>query len=204
LNKICVKHNVIVVSDEIHSDFVWLESEHTCFGLLNENAVICTAPSKTFNLAGLHIANIIIKNADMRGKFKAVISKNGYSQLNVVGLAACHSAYTRGKRWLLELRAYITGNISATREFLEKRLPLIKLVEPQGTYLLWLDFSEYGLSQKELDRRVTECAGLWLDGGTMFGVEGAGFQRINIACPRSTLMEALNRLDKEFQSHSSV
>jgi cystathionine beta-lyase len=200
LNGICVKHNVIVVSDEIHCDFVWSGHTHTCFGLLNKNAVIATAPSKTFNLAGLQVSNIFVKNDVLRRKLQAEFNRSGYHQLNTLGIIACQSAYKNGAAWLEELKAYLTENIKLLQKFLDTRLPKIKLVEPQAMYLMWLDFSEYGLSQAELDRRITEDAKLWLNGGTMFGKEGKGFQRINIACPKSVLIEALERLEKAFSS----
>jgi cystathionine beta-lyase len=165
---------------------------------LNENAVIATAPSKTFNLAGLQISNIFVRNAEMRGRLKAEIRKSGYSQLNTLGLVACQSAYTKGGPWLAALKSYLEENISYARAFLKERLPKIRLVEPEGTYLLWLDFSAYRLTRDELDHRVTKNAELWLDGGTMFGPEGEGFQRVNIACPKTTLTEALGRLETVF------
>jgi cystathionine beta-lyase len=197
LDVICRRHGVTVVSDEIHCDFVWEGHTHTCFGLINEDAIITTAPSKTFNLAGLQVSNIFIKNEDLRRKFKNEITRSGYSQLNTLGLAACLSAYTRGGDWLEQLKAYLAGNIQRTQGFIAEKLPKIKLVEPEGTYLLWLDFSAYGLTQAELDQRIIPGAGLWLDSGTMFGADGAGFQRINIACPRSLLDKALHQLEKE-------
>ena len=198
LNEICVRHNVIVISDEIHCDFVWSGFAHTCFGLINPNAVIATAPSKTFNLAGLQISNLFVKDVELRKKLNAEIDKSGYSQLNTLGIVSCESAYTKGAEWLDELKIYLEGNIAFVREFVDERLPKVKLIETQSTYLVWLDFTEYGLSQEELDKRVTNGAKLWLDGGTMFGKEGEGFQRINIACPRSVLQEAFNRLEGEF------
>lgn len=194
MNEICVKHGVIVISDEIHCDFVWNTHTHICFGTLNENAVIATAPSKTFNLAGLQVSNIFVKNEDLRNKLKAEINRSGYHQLNTFGIVACQSAYTKGAAWLEELKAYITANIKIVQDFLT---PNIKLVEPQAMYLLWLDFSQYRLTQSELDHRV-ENAKLWFNGGTMFGAGGKGFQRINIACPKSVLIDALEKLEKEF------
>ncbi len=198
MNEICEKHGVIVVSDEIHCDFVWNEHAHICFGTINENAVIATAPSKTFNLAGLQVSNIFVRNEALRRKLQAEIGRSGYHQLNTLGIVACQSAYTKGSAWLEELKVYLSENIKTVQDFLTARLPKIQLVEPQAMYLLWLDFSAYGLTQAELDRRVTEGAKLWLNGGTMFGAEGKGFQRINIACPKSVLLDALERLEKEF------
>ncbi|MCL2524996.1 MAG: pyridoxal phosphate-dependent aminotransferase [Betaproteobacteria bacterium] len=198
MNELCERHGVIVVADEIHCDLVWPGHTHTCFGALNENAIITTAPSKTFNLPGLQASNLFVKNAQIRDKLKAEINRSGYSQLTTLGLTACQSAYSKGGPWLEEAKSHLLENIRFAREFLAARLPKIRLVEPQGTYLLWLDFSAYGLDQNELDRRITENAKLWLSSGTTFGPDGEGFQRINIACPRATLAEALNRLEKEF------
>jgi cystathionine beta-lyase len=198
IRDICEAHGVPVVSDEIHCDFVWDGNVHTCFGALSDRAVIATAPSKTFNLAGLQAANIVVKDRDLRRRMKAEYGRSGYSQLNTMGLAACQSAYAHGAEWLAELKRYLAGNIDFTREFLSERLPGVKLVQPQGTYLLWLDFAAYGLSQEALDERITAGAGLWLDSGTMFGAEGEGFQRMNIACARATLKDALERLEREF------
>lgn len=198
INKICVKYGVIIVSDEIHCDFVYAPYEHTSCGLINVDAIIATSPSKTFNLAGLQAANFIVRNVKYRQLIREEISRTGYSQLNTLGLVACQSAYTHGKKWLERLKEYLTGNIGITRKFISERLPRIHLVEPQGTYLLWLDFSAYGFSQEKLDRLIVQEAGLWLDTGTMFGKEGEGFQRINIACPRTTLETALERLDMVF------
>jgi cystathionine beta-lyase len=198
IRDICGKNGVLVVSDEIHCDFVWEGNVHTCFGALSDHAVIATAPSKTFNLPGLQAANIVIKDQDLCRRMKAEYNRSGYSQLNAMGLAACQSAYTHGAEWLEELRRYLAGNIAFVQEYLAKRLPQVKLSRPEGTYLLWLDFSAYGLSPEALDQRIIGGAGLWLDSGTMFGPEGAGFQRINIACTRAALQEALERLEREF------
>ena len=198
MNEICTRYNVIIISDEIHCDFIWSEHPHICFGSLNENAVIATAPSKTFNLAGLQASNLFVKNTELRRKLKTEIDRSGYSQLNTLGIVACQSAYTKGAAWLTELNEYLTENIRLVREFLTARLPKVKLVEPESTYLVWLDFSEYGLSQEDLDRRITEGAKLWLSSGTIFGTDGEGFQRMNIACPKSTLTDALDRLCEEF------
>ena len=198
LNAICIKHNVIIVSDEIHCDFVWSGYKFSSFGEINDNAIIATAPSKTFNLAGLQASNIIVKNAELREMLKGEIRRSGYSQLNQLGLIACQSAYSKGGPWLSALKAYLEENIKLCREFLGLHLPKVKLIEAEATYLLLLDFSEYRLEQEELDRRITEGAKLWFNSGTSFGDEGKGFQRMNIACPRSVIREALERLKREF------
>ena len=199
MGDICRHYGVLIVSDEIHCDFVYSGHHHTCMGSCDENAIVMTAPSKTFNLAGLQASNIIVKNEDLRGRLKAEMEKSGCGQLNTLGLLACQSAYTHGGEWLEELKEYLIGNIDFSRQFLFAQLPKVHLVEPQGTYLLWLDFTAYGLSQEELDRRVIEGAGLWLNSGEMFGVEGKGFQRMNIACPRATLQTALEQLASAFR-----
>ena len=204
LDEICRAHKVLVVSDEIHADFVWQGHTHTCFATINEGAPLATAPSKTFNLAGLQVANVLVKDDDLRVSLKKEIDSSGYSQLGTMALIACQSAYQKGGPWLAELTAYLAKNIHFTREFLAMRLPKIKLVEPEGTYLLWLDFSACHLTQSALDERIVNGAGLWLDSGTLFGPEGEGFQRMNIACPRATLSEALERLVQEFNSEENT
>lgn len=200
LGDICVKHNVIVVSDEIHGDFTFGENKHLVFTNLKpeylDNTIVCTAPSKTFNLAGLQVSNIFIPNSEIRNKFKEEVHKSGYSQLNTMGLVACQTAYEQGGQWLDELKEYLIGNVELIRTFLAERLPQIKLVEPEGTYLLWLDFKNLNLSQEELDDLIVNKANLWLSTGTTFGNEGKGFQRINIACPKATLKKALGQLEK--------
>ena len=196
LNEICERYGIIIVSDEIHCDFIYDGHTHTVFGSLNENAVICTSPSKTFNLAGLQTSNIFIKNHNLRRRLEQEIRRSGYSQLNTIGLAACKSAYQNGGEWLNQLNAYLTGNINLVRDFLSKKLPEIKLTEVEGTYLLWLDCRELGLSHNDLDNLLLNKAKLWLSSGTTFGEAGSGFQRINIACPASVLETALSRLER--------
>ncbi len=200
MGDICMKHGVVVVSDEIHSDFIYSGYQHSIYATLKEeylnHSVICTSPSKTFNLAGLQISNFFIANPSLRRRFRAEIVASGYSQLNTMGLVACRAAYEKGGPWLEELKTYLAGNLQLVREFLKERLPQIKLVEPQGTYLVWLDCTALGLSEQELEKLIVEKAKLWLDGGTMFGEEGSGFQRVNIACPRDLLHKALLLLEK--------
>ncbi|MBR1661785.1 MAG: pyridoxal phosphate-dependent aminotransferase [Acidaminococcaceae bacterium] len=197
---ICRKHNVIVVADEIHEDFVWTERPHIPYASLGEevaeNAVICTSPSKTFNLAGLQVSNIFIPDYALRRKFKHEINGAGYSQLNTLGLVACEAAYQQGIPWLEAVKQYLRENINFTKAFLQQHIPQIKLIEPEGTYLLWLDCRGLGLTNAELEELIVHKAGLWLDSGAIFGTAGKGFQRINAACPRSVLQEALERMKK--------
>ena len=198
MGDICVKHGVTVVSDEIHNDFVYPGYEHTVFANVDprfaEFTLTCTAPSKTFNLAGLQISNIFIPNENLRKAFKAEIDKTGYDEPNALGVVACEAAYRAGEDWLDQLKAYLLKNLNFLRDFLQEKLPQIHLVEPEGTYLVWLDCSELGITGKELDQFIVDKAGLWLDGGSMFGPSGAAFQRVNIACPQATLELALNKL----------
>lgn len=198
LGEICLHHHVIVVSDEIHNDFVYPGFEHTVFANVDprfaEFTVTCTAPSKTFNLAGLQISNIFISNETLREAFQKEIDRTGYDEPNALGTVACEAAYRGGQEWLDQLRAYLLENLNFLRAYLQEKIPQIHLVEPEGTYLVWLDCSELGISGKELDQFIVEKAGLWLDGGAMFGPSGADFQRVNIACPRATLELALDKL----------
>jgi cystathionine beta-lyase len=201
LGKICLKHGVVVVSDEIHSDFIF-EGTHHVFSTVNDAfrdiSVICTSPSKTFNVAGFQVSNIFIENHELRKKFRTQINKSGYSQVGLPGLVACEAAYLHGDEWLDNILSYIKANADYTKEFIEKQLPKVKMTKLEGTYLVWLDFKAYGLDDKELNRRILYDAGLWLDGGSIFGKDGEGFQRVNIACPRETLKTALERLAKVF------
>ena len=202
LGDICLKHKVIVVSDEIHSAFVF-KGKHTVFTNIRESyqeiGIVCTSPGKTFNIAGLQVSNIFIADEELRKKFLRQVSAAGYSQLNLPGLAACEAAYRHGDEWLNAVLKYIRENAEFMKGFLQEKLPKVKMTEPEGTYLVWLDFRGCGRRGGVLDRCIIEKAGLWLDSGAMFGQSGEGFQRINIACPREILKEALERLAAAFE-----
>jgi cystathionine beta-lyase len=190
MGDICLKHGCLVLSDEIHCDFVYPPHKHTVFSMVKpefaDNSVICTAPSKTFNIPGLQISNIFIPDKEIRRKFKKEYDRSGYSQLNTMGLAACESAYRYGRDWLCQLLEYLSGNMQLVYDF--GRKTGIKPTPLEGTYLSWLDFSSLGKTDREIDDLVTNKAGLWLSAGTTFGAqEGSGFQRINIASPRSII-----------------
>lgn len=199
---ICLKHNVLIVADEIHHEFVRPGFKHTVLASLSpeiaSQTITCTSPSKTFNLAGLQVSNIFIENDELRRKFRAEISAAGYSQPNSLGLFAAQAAYEHGAEWLKELLAYIESNYQKAKAFFAEQMPKVKLIEPEGTYLLWLDFSAYGLTDEELDDIIINDANLWLDSGHIFGKAGRGFQRLNIACPWSTLENGLQHLAKAF------
>lgn len=198
MGEICLKHNVTVISDEIHGDLIYPGFRHTVFASLKPEyadiAITCTAPSKTFNLAGLQVSNIFISNKALRHAFRKEMCRIGYAQLNTLGLVACQAAYEKGELWLEELRVYLSENLTYIRSFLREELPQIYLVEPEGTYLVWLDFRSLSMTEEQLDYFILEEAGLWLDNGSMFGPEGESFQRINIACPRATLEQAFTQL----------
>lgn len=200
LGDICLKHHVLVVSDEIHQDFVWKGTHHVFAGLKKEYediSITCTSPSKTFNIAGLMMSNIFIPNPVLKRKFRKQLDASGTSQLGVMGLVATEAAYAHGDEWYEAMHSYVKGNIDFTRDYVEQNLPGVRMIDIEGTYLVWLDFRETGLDADELDRRIIHDAKLWLDSGKIFGSCGAGFQRINVACPRSVLQEALDRI-REF------
>ena len=160
--------------------------------------MICTAPSKTFNLAELQLSNIMIPNPELRKTFQAEMDKVFYSDANLFGQVSCQAAYEYGAQWLDELRVYLQGNITYIRDYLAEHLPKVHLIEPEGTYLLWVDFREYGLSAEALNAKILKDARIWFNEGSMFGPEGAGFMRINIASPRSMIVEAMERLGEVF------
>ncbi len=205
LNKIvelAKTYQVTVVSDEIHMDLVYKPHKHLSFGVAAKDYdqwIVATAASKTFNVAGLQVANIIIKNEHLRDKFKKQISKIGYSQLNVLGLLATQEAYKSSKSYVYELKDYLYENYKALKAYIEKHIPYIKVLPLEGTYLVWLDFSAFGLSEERITEILQKDAKLWLHHGTLFGPTGQGFQRINIALPKSKLLECLEKIKNAFE-----
>jgi len=198
IGEICLKHKVIVVSDEIHEDFVWGKRKHIVFANLRkafENiSVTCTSPAKTFNLAGLQVSNIFIPNENLRGQFQKQIAAAGYSQLNTIGLTACEAAYCYGDDWYEAMMEYVAGNIRFMKAYLEKELPQLPMTDPEGTYLVWVDFRGLEESGAGLERLIVKKANLWLDSGAIFGKAGDGFERFNVACPKTILEKALEQL----------
>ena len=195
---ICQKHRVLVVADEIHQDFVRPGHRHTVFASLGAEVadftITCTSPSKTFNLAGLQISHIFISNESLRRRFRHELEAVGYGEPNAMAEVAAKAAYSEGEPWLTELLSYLEENLRRTRAFLAEHLPQVKLIEPEGTYLLWLDCRGTGLSPEEQDEAIVQRGRIWLDEGRIFGKGGEGFQRINMACPWATLEEGLKRL----------
>lgn len=202
ISEICLKHNVIVVSDEIHCDITFGENKHTVFASISEeaanNTIICNSPSKTFNLAGLQFSNIIIVNKKLRNLFKAEMDRTGYDEPSIIGITATTAAYAEGKEWFTAVKNYIWQNILFAEKYVSEHCPRIKVLKPEGTYLLWLDFSDYEISGHEIDDRILNRAKVWLDGGSMFGPEGEKFQRINCATPREIFEKALENICNEF------
>lgn len=197
LGDLCVKHHVLVVSDEIHADFVFQGKHQVFAGLKKEYepiSVICTAPSKTFNLAGLVLSNIFIPEEELRRRFRGQMDSAGTSQVGAMGITACEAAYSKGEEWYQAMLSYVKGNIDYIGQYTKENLPGVRMVEHEGTYLVWLDFRETGYDEKTLEHKIVHEAKLWLDGGAMFGEDGKGFQRINVACPRKTLVEAMERI----------
>ena len=189
MGRLCKKHGVLVVSDEIHCDLVFAPHRHVVFSVACPDvpALICTSPSKTFNLAGLQVSNIFIAHEALREQFKAAIRASGYSQLNQLGLVAAQAAYTGGKPWLTQLKAYIQANAQLVADKLAVELPLVKVVPLEGTYLLWVDFNALNIPHEELENRLLNHVGVWLSSGLSFGEGGRGFFRFNLACPSAVL-----------------
>lgn len=207
LGDICLARDVYIFADEIHSDFVYKGHKHTSFLTLGdkyrEKIILGTSPSKTFNLAGLQVANIIIPDDALRKRYRIENDAAGYSQGNTLGMIATQAAYTKGGQWLDELLEYLQGNVSYIREFVRDKLPEIRLVEPEGTYLVWLDFSGYTDNYRELKKLIEDEAKLWLDPGIIFGSRTALFERINIASPLSVIEQAMNQLYEAVQRRKS-
>ncbi len=205
MGDICLKHNVVIMDDEIHCDFVFPGHKFTSFMTLDakyqDNLVLYNSPSKTFNVAGLQPANIIIKNDKLRTMYRKANAASGYSQGNIMGMVAVKSVYTKGDAWVDELVQYITGNMEYVRDFVKKNLPKAYFVEPEGTYLIWIDFSGYGFTSAELEHVMVDEAKLWLDSGKVFGPATEQFERFNLACPRSTVEQAMKQLKAALDMH---
>jgi cysteine-S-conjugate beta-lyase len=191
-----LEHGVLIVSDEIHCDLVFEPHKHipmaSISGDIANNTITCIAPSKTFNLAGLFSSSVIISNDSLRRKFK-VAEEKVHLSANLFGITAAEAAYSQGDVWLKELMAYLQSNINLVQEHFAANLPEVVISPAEATYMLWLDFRRLGIPAPELKKRLIEKAGLGLVEGPVFGAGGEGFQRINIACPESTLLTALER-----------
>jgi cystathionine beta-lyase len=207
VGEICLKHNVLLISDEIHSDLIFPGYKHTpVAGLTGEiaaNTITCMAASKTFNIAGLSTAYLVISDKRRRAQYEETLDIVHVGAGNILGFTATEAAYNNGDLWLDQLMQYLNGNFRLLNDFLLTHLPIIKAIRPQATYLVWLDCRELGMTPSELKSFMIEEAGLGLNEGLQFGTEGEGFMRINIGCPREILHQALVKLqiavDKYFQ-----
>lgn len=200
--ELCVKHDVYIFADEIHNDIIMPGNEFTCSGVIsdevNEKLIVAMAPSKTFNLAGLQWSGIVIPGEDTRAKFARFVENMGFSFHNELSLAGVVAAYTQCEDWLEELLVYIEGNHKFLKEQLESRLPGVKVYKFQATYLPIVDFSCFDLCKDSLDKKIFEEAGIALDSGHWFGEQACGCMRFNIACPRSILETAVDRIVNAF------
>ena len=198
MGEICAAHDIIVVSDEIHMDFARPGFSHTPFVVASPEtadlAVTCTSASKTFNLAGLQNANIVVRSKRLRTALCDELAAEGFFEPNIFGMAATQAAYEHGADWLEQLKAYLEGNWQLLGNHLANHAPELLLIPAESTYLAWIDCHALGLGAQELEQFILNEAGLWLDCGHIFGPEGAGFVRINIATQRSYLERALFRL----------
>jgi cystathionine beta-lyase len=197
IGDICLKYNVLVVADEIHQDLVFSGHKHVPFASLSESfaqiSVTCIAVSKTFNLAGIQAASVIIPNEEIRRKYNASLKTLSLHMESYFGLTAIESSYTYGDEWLDQLLEYLEGNLNVLLEFVEKHLPQVKVIKPEGTYLVWMDCRSISDNPQVLKQLMFEKAGVAFSEGSVFGKQSAGFLRVNIACPRSILMEALEK-----------
>lgn len=202
LSKICDKHGIMLVSDEIHADLLFESQVHTPYAMVSEsaaqNSIVCMAPSKTFNVAGLSSSVVIIPNPEIRKKFDKLMQTLHISMGNIPGTVALEAAYTYGDEWLSQMMGYVQGNYDFLEEYFAKNLPKVNVMKPEATFLVWLDFRAYGMKDKQLNKFIVEHARTGLNNGGRFGTGGDGFMRINIGCPRSILEEALDRLREAF------
>ena len=199
---LCLENDVVLMVDEIHCDFIFPGHRFFSCMCLEEKyrriLAFYTSPGKTFNVAGLQSANIIIPDPELRAKYRKANNEAGYSQANIMGQVALMSCYTKGAEWVDELVEYIRGNVEYAKAFFAENLPKARVVDPEGTYLLWVDFSACGLTAEELEHLIVEDARLWLDSGKIFGAETALFERFNLATPRSVVEQAMRQLKAAF------
>ena len=200
MGEICFRHDVMIISDEIHCELVFPEYRYIPFASISEEfaarSVTCISPSKAFNMAGLQIANIVAPDEEVRRKIDKAININEVCDVNPFGVLATIAAYNEGEEWLVQLLDYLKGNYLWMRDFCRKYLPQFPVSRLEGTYLVWMDCSPLHQSSEELERNLMKESRLWLNAGAMYGAEGEGFMRWNIACPRSVLEEGLNRFCK--------
>ncbi|WP_210365738.1 MalY/PatB family protein [Bacillus sp. REN3] len=202
MGDLCVKHGCLIVSDEIHSDLVFQPNVHTPISMIKEAFKDITAtfvaPSKTFNLAGLQASAAVIPNKEMKAKFKRIQQQQGFFTLNTFAIAGMEAAYRNGEEWLGQLLAYLEENMRIAIDYIGEHLPMLKPMRPDATYLLWIDCRELGLSDEEIREKLLYKGKIGLEPGKKYGKGGEGFVRMNLACPRGTLDDGLERLKKAF------
>ncbi|MEC0240216.1 pyridoxal phosphate-dependent aminotransferase [Paenibacillus dokdonensis] len=205
ISELCIKYDAIIVSDDIHADFIHADHEHTVIAKLSDEvadrSIICTSPGKTFNLASLEIANIIIPNMQLRELFKEGLQQAGIHNPTFFSVPALEVAYTASDEWLDELRAYITDNIAYTMDFIKAQMPELKVIQPEGTYLLWVDCTACSDDESGLIEWIQEKSRVSVSYGTSFGMDGEGYIRLNVAAPRPLLQEALQRMAVHYPLH---
>lgn len=204
LNQICEKHNIIVVSDEIHADVVFSPAAHTPYASVSENAaqnsLTVMSHSKTFNVAGLTTSFVIAANKELLLKYNKGLNTPHLHMGNIFGTIALIAAYTHGEEWLSQLIQYLKNNINLVNEFCKTNLPKMKVIVPESTFLIWIDCREFGMTRQELSDFFLHKAKVAVNIGGMFGIEGEGFIRMNIGCPKSTVEKALNQIQTAYLS----
>ena len=207
VGEICIRHGVTVVSDEIHCELVYSGHRHIPFASISDDflrhSVTCVSPSKAFNIAGLQIANIIAPDETMRRRIDKAININEVCDVNPFGVIATMAAYNEGEEWLGQLLDYLWQNYLFLVEFCRTQLPDFPVARLEGTYLAWMDCRALGIGSEELEQLLVGEAKLWLNAGTMYGAEGEGFMRWNLACPRSVLEQALARFKAFVENHKN-
>ena len=199
--EVCTANDVLVIADEIHGDLIMPGHEFVSYGTLDsalcENAIVATAPSKTFNLAGLQTANLLIRNPDLRDRLRAEMAATGLYTMSPFGIVATEAAYNEGEPWVNEVIEHIAGNLDVLESFVGEHIPRLKVIRPEGTYLAWVDCRRLNLDGEALNNLMMDKARVYLDRGDVFGSEGEGFMRFNVACTRAILTEALVRVGRE-------
>jgi aminotransferase/cystathionine beta-lyase len=206
VSEICLRNQVLMISDEIHFDILMPGVQHTVYPTLSEeaaqNCVVCTAPSKTFNLAGMQTSNIVTPNKELREKLTGQFTQNAISMLGILGLKACEIAYTQCETWLDDFLELLKVNHELVKSYCARNIPQVGVFPVEGTYLQWLDFRAFGMDYLELEKFMINEAEWFTDEGVMFGDEGKGFERINLACPTAVVEEALERLSRALKARN--
>ena len=205
IGELCKKHDVTIISDEIHCDFIFQPHEHIHIASLTEDlanrTITLIAPSKSFNVAGFSTAAAIIPNPERHAAYQAEVDKIPNENGNIFGSVALKTAYEQGDEWMRQLIEYLQGNVDFVYDFMTANIPSVHCYKPEATFLMWLDFRKWGMTQEELNRFLVHEAGLGLGDGSVYGIEGTGFQRLNIGTPRSVLQRAMNQLLEAVRKH---